>query len=140
LTSRRQPRVHALGPADSTHHARPSAPTGTARDRARASGLPGPAGLTRTRRRTKATGNTYKQCGCRDRGGKRLGQQCPKLRRPGGTWSATHGRWYYQVELPPRADGTRRPPLRKGGFDTVTGAEAGLRQARELLAIAGGDT
>jgi integrase len=86
-----------------------------------------------------ATGNTYKQCGCRDSDGKRLGQQCPKLRRPGGTWSATHGRWYYQLELPPRADGRRRPPLRKGGFGTVTGAEAGLGQARELLAIAGGD-
>jgi integrase len=87
-----------------------------------------------------AAGSTYKQCGCRE-GGKRLGQQCPKLRRGNGTWSPAHGRWYYQLELPPRADGRRRPPLRRGGFDSQTGAEVELRQARELLAIAApGDT
>ena len=52
-----------------------------------------------------------------------------------------HGRWYYQLELPPRADGRRRAPLRRGGFDTQTDAEPELRQARELLAIAApGDT
>jgi integrase len=85
-------------------------------------------------------GTTYKQCGCRE-GGKRVGQHCPKLRRGNGTWSPVHGRWYYQLELPPRADGRRRPPLRRGGFDTQTSAEAELRQARELLAIAApGDT
>ena len=33
-----------------------------------------------------AAGNTYKQCGCRDEDGTRLGQQCPKLRRGNGTW------------------------------------------------------
>jgi hypothetical protein len=82
-----------------------------------------------------AAGITYKQCGCRE-SGRRLGQQCPKLRRGNGTWSPVHGRWYYQLELPPRADGTRRPPLRRGGFDTRAGAEAELCQARELLAIA----
>jgi integrase len=85
-------------------------------------------------------GTTYKQCGCRE-GGRRLGQQCPKLRRRDGTWSPAHGRWYYQLELPPHADRRRRPPLRRGGFDTQTHAEAELRQARELLAIAApGDT
>ncbi len=87
-----------------------------------------------------AAGTTYKKCGCRE-GGKRLGQQCPKLRRGNGTWSPVHGRWYYQLELPPQADGRRRPPLRRGGFDSQTDAEAELRQARELLAIAApGDT
>ena len=46
-----------------------------------------------------------------------------------------------ELELPPRADGRRRPPLRHGGFDTQTDAEAELRQARELLASAApGDT
>ena len=44
-----------------------------------------------------AAGNTYKQCGCRDDDGKRLGQQCPRLRRGNGTWSTRHGRWYYQL-------------------------------------------
>lgn len=88
-----------------------------------------------------AAGTTYKQCGCRGESGRRLGQQCPKLRRRDGTWSPVHGRWYYQLELPPRADGKRRAPLRRGGFDTHTHAEAELRQARELLAIAApGDT
>ena len=87
-----------------------------------------------------AAGTTYKQCGCRE-GGKRLGRHCPKLRRGNGTWSPVHGRWYYQLELPPRANGRRRPPLRHGGFGTQTDAEAELRQARELLAIAApGDT
>jgi integrase len=88
-----------------------------------------------------AAGITYKQCGCRGEGGRRLGQRCPKLRRGNGTWSPAHGRWYYQLELPPRADGTRRPPLRRGGFATQTGAELELGQARDLLAIAApGDT
>jgi hypothetical protein len=56
-----------------------------------------------------AAGTTYKQCGCRE-GGKRLGRHCPKLRRGNGTWSPVHGRWYYQLELPPRADGRRGHP------------------------------
>jgi hypothetical protein len=87
-----------------------------------------------------AAGSTYKQCGCRQ-GGRRLGQACPKLRRGDGTWSPFHGRWHYQLELPPRADGTRRAPLRHGGFDTQTDASRELRQARDLLAIAApGDT
>ena len=71
-----------------------------------------------------AEGNTYKQCGCRSDDGKRLGQQCPKLRRGNGTWGTRHGRWYYQLELPPRADGARRALLRRGGFDTQ--ADCGL--------------
>jgi len=88
-----------------------------------------------------AEGNTYKQCGCRSDDGKRLGQQCPKLRRGNGTWSTRHGRWYYQLELPPRADGARRAPLRRGGFDTQADADQELGQAREMLAIAApGDT
>src|SRR5215472_4766826 len=93
------------------------------------------------RKAPMAAGNTYKQCGCRGEGGKRLGKKCPKLRRSNGSWSPAHGRWYYQLELPPRAGGTRRPPLRRGGFTTQTDAERELDQARELLAIAvPGDT
>jgi len=93
------------------------------------------------RKAPMAAGNTYKQCGCRGEGGKRLGKKCPKLRRSNGSWSPAHGRWYYQLELPPHAGGTRRPPLRRGGFNTQTDAERELDQARELLAIAvPGDT
>jgi integrase len=86
-------------------------------------------------------GNTYKQCGCRGEDGKRLGKKCPRLRRGNGSWSPAHGRWYYQLELPSRADGRRRAPLRRGGFDSQTDADQELGQARELLAIAApGDT
>ena len=81
-------------------------------------------------------GSTFKQCSCRDPGtGKPLGRKCPKLKR-GNAWSATHGTWYYQTELPPRADGTRRPPLRHGGFPEKDDAQAELDAARSLLAIA----
>jgi integrase len=84
-------------------------------------------------------GTTFKQCGCRGTGtGKPLGRKCPKLRR-GNRWSPVHGTWYYQLELPPHGDGTRRPPLRHGGFTTKVGAEAELSLARELLAIAAPD-
>jgi integrase len=86
-----------------------------------------------------AAGTTYKQCSCRDSGGKRLGQKCPQLRRGNGAWSHRHGRWYYQLELPPRPDGTRRNPLRRGGFGTQDQAEKELATARELLAIAAED-
>jgi integrase len=82
-------------------------------------------------------GTTYKLCGCRDGAtGKPLGRQCPRLRRGNGSWSREHGTWHYQIELPPRADGNRRPPLRRGGFATDTAAKAELDLARELLAIA----
>jgi integrase len=90
----------------------------------------------KTREVPMAAGTTYKQCGCRGEDAKRLGQQCPKLRRGNGSWSTRHGRWYYQLELPPCADGARRAPLRRGGFDTQAAAEQELGQARELLAIA----
>jgi len=83
-----------------------------------------------------STGTTYKQCGCRDAATRRpLGRKCPRLRRGGG-WNPDHGTWYYQLELPPRPDGTRRPPLRQGGFATKAAAETDLAAARDLLAIA----
>jgi len=82
-----------------------------------------------------AAGTTYKQCGCRDDAGRRLGQKCPRLRRSDGAWSRDHGRWYYQLELPPQPDGTRRTPLRRGGFASQKDTQRELNQARELLAI-----
>ena len=83
-----------------------------------------------------STGTTYKQCSCRDAATRRsLGRQCPRLRRGNG-WNPDHGSWYYQLELPPRADGGRRSPLRKGGFDSKPDAAAQLDRARELLASA----
>ncbi|WP_336245676.1 hypothetical protein [Nonomuraea sp. SYSU D8015] len=41
----------------------------------------------------------------------------------------------YQIELPPRPDGTRRGPLRRGGFASQDEAEAELARVRELLAL-----
>jgi len=83
-----------------------------------------------------AAGTTYKQCSCRDDHGRRLGQKCAKLRRANGAWNSRHGRWYYQLELPPHPDGSRRNPLRRGGFATQDDAEQELAAARDLLAIA----
>ncbi|MBC6463169.1 hypothetical protein [Actinomadura sp. HBU206391] len=83
-----------------------------------------------------AAGPTFKLCGCRTEEGKQLGKKCPKLRRKGGSWSQIHGTWYYQLELPPAADGRRRNPLRRGGFATQDAAETEMGMAAELLAIA----
>ncbi|MQY04534.1 tyrosine-type recombinase/integrase [Actinomadura macrotermitis] len=86
-----------------------------------------------------ATGSTFKACGCRDEEGKLLYKRCPDLYRADGRWSATHGTWGYQLELPPNGDGTRRNPLRRRGFPTQTAAEDEMGKAKELLAIAGTD-
>ncbi|MGH3381647.1 MAG: tyrosine-type recombinase/integrase [Pseudonocardiaceae bacterium] len=83
-----------------------------------------------------ASGRMFKQCGCRDsETGRALGQKCPQLRRADGRWSRHHGRWTYQLELPPNADGSRRNPLRRGGFASQDAAEEEITQAVELLAI-----
>lgn len=80
------------------------------------------------------TGTTTKRCHCRHRDtGKPLGATCPKLRR-GNTWNPNHGIWQYQIELPPRADGRRRP-LRRGGFATQTDAATVLHKINEALAV-----
>jgi len=81
----------------------------------------------------------FKRCACRGADGKQLGRNCPRLRRSNGTWSNYHGTWYYQLELPPKLDGTRRNPLRRGGFSTYEDAEAQVKQARALLAVASDD-
>src|SRR5690242_2451103 len=85
-----------------------------------------------------AKGTTFKRCGCRDTGGARLGKDCPKLKRRNG-WNPNHGTWHYQLELPPKSDGKRRTPLRRGGFDSQTDAQTDMDAARELLAIAKDD-
>ncbi|MFF0524082.1 tyrosine-type recombinase/integrase [Actinomadura nitritigenes] len=82
-----------------------------------------------------AAGTTYKTCGCRTPEGRLLGKKCPKLRRKSGSWSPTHGTWYYQYELPPRPDGTRRNPIRRGGYLLQDDAEAEIGKLHELLAV-----
>lgn len=81
-------------------------------------------------------GSTYKRCGCRNPDtNKPWGAQCPRLRRRNGSWNPDHGVWHIQVELPARADGTRRP-LRRGGFDTQRAAEDATDTIKGLLALA----
>ncbi|WP_019901928.1 tyrosine-type recombinase/integrase [Salinispora arenicola] len=87
-----------------------------------------------------AQGSIHKICTCRDPDGKKLGKSCPQLRRPGGTWNSHHGKWGYQLELPRRAGGSRRSPLRRYTFDSKDDATADRDQAIALLALAGDDT
>lgn len=84
-------------------------------------------------------GHLYKRCGCRHpQTRKPLGNACPKLRRPGGTWSSDHGLWYCQLELPRHLDGRRRQ-LRCGGYPSHRDAAGQLDHARALLALPGRD-
>ena len=81
-------------------------------------------------------GRTFKRCGCTDQQtGKELGNACPKLRRRNGTWSADHGVWHIQLELPRRDNGTRRT-LRRGGFPTLRDAESEIDKISALIAVA----
>ncbi|MEU7873060.1 tyrosine-type recombinase/integrase [Dactylosporangium sp. NPDC049140] len=80
-------------------------------------------------------GSTFKRCGCRDQtSGRRLGQRCPQLRRSDGAWSRSHGQWHWQIDIPPRADGTRRV-LRHGAYPTQADANTILDQIRAALAV-----
>lgn len=82
----------------------------------------------------------FKRCSCRDENKKKLGSNCPKLRRPGGGWNATHGRWGYQIELPPSpSEPDNRWQLRRPGFHTTDAANADRRHAESLLELADGD-
>jgi integrase len=84
-------------------------------------------------------GSITKRCTCNDpTTGKRLNAGCPKLRRPGGSWSPVHGNWGYQLELP-TVSGRSRRQLRRGGLDSRDAARAELDHARSLLALAEGD-
>lgn len=84
-------------------------------------------------------GSIKKTCTCKDDNGRRLGPRCPKLHRPGGAWSPTHGRWAYQLELPPETGSNRRRQLRRGGFALRDEAAAERGHAQELLGLAGHD-
>lgn len=85
-------------------------------------------------------GSISKRCGCREpQTGKMLGAKCPRLRRRGGAWSADHGTFRYQLELPRDAADNRRL-LRRSGFSTITDATADIGQAKALLELAGTDT
>lgn len=83
-------------------------------------------------------GTIFKRCSCRDQGGRRLGNSCPKLRRKNGAWRSDHGTWAYRVDLPPAADG-RRQEARRSGLPSHDAANAEIRRIQDLLAIPGSD-
>ena len=66
-------------------------------------------------------GSVFKRCGCRDAQGRKLGEDCPRLRTTG------HGAWYYKAELTSGPVGERRR-ARKGGFATRKDAERALTE------------
>jgi integrase len=85
-------------------------------------------------------GKIGKECTCKDPDtGKPIGRTCPQLRRKGGGWSASHGVWYLQLELPART-ATGRRQFRRSGFTRSDDAQAVLDDARALLALAPKDT
>ncbi|NKV31148.1 tyrosine-type recombinase/integrase [Rhodococcus hoagii] len=78
-------------------------------------------------------GAVRKRCGCitidPDTGRKtQLGSKCPKLKRPSGGWSATHGTWTYTLGITD-ATGKRRQ-VSKSGFPTRDDAQAALDKVR----------
>ncbi|GAA1596485.1 site-specific integrase [Actinoplanes couchii] len=86
-----------------------------------------------------AEGSVFKHCGCKDDDGKRLANRCPKLRRPGGAWHPSHGRWAYQLELPKTAEGRRRP-MRRYRFETRDAAATERDNVLALLALSRANT
>ncbi|MBB4934377.1 integrase [Lipingzhangella halophila] len=87
---------------------------------------------------TNSEGSTYKRCGCRDQSGKRLGSQCPRLKRRNHTWNPNHGHWGYQLELPPTARGKRRQ-ARRVGLDSQVEALDEIDHIKNLLNLASDD-
>ncbi|WP_018352000.1 tyrosine-type recombinase/integrase [Longispora albida] len=85
-----------------------------------------------------AEGSLFKRCGCADADGKRLGARCPDLKRANGQWSSRHGKWGYQIAMPPRGE-ERRPPLQRSGFLLREDAADQLDQVKALLTLANGD-
>lgn len=77
-----------------------------------------------------ARGSVFRRCGCTIvENGKRVqvGQSCPKLKRPNGTW-ANHGTWAYAVGVT-GTDG-KRVIKRRAGYATKDDAQAALDEIR----------
>ncbi|MFI6580240.1 tyrosine-type recombinase/integrase, partial [Embleya sp. NPDC050493] len=96
------------------------------------------------------SGTTFKRCGCkapllhpdgspvRDADGRvkrrELGASCPKLRRRSGSWSPTHGTWWWLFQVPTPA-GVKRRHLRQGGYASETKAAEVMDAVVRLLAL-----
>lgn len=92
------------------------------------------------------SGTIFKRCGCTitepDESGlpkrRQVGASCPKLTRPGGSWSPSHGSWWFMIDVPAGA-AIKRSFIRQGGHATRKEAATALDKVRELLAIGDGD-
>lgn len=90
------------------------------------------------------TGSLFKRCGCSapttGPDGKphrrSLGCACPRIRRPDGASSSSHGTWWFSVEVP-SAVTARRAPIRHDGYRTRREAAADQSRVLALLALAG---
>jgi len=84
-------------------------------------------------------GSVYKLCGCTeavklpDGSVKRreLGAACPLLRRPGGGWSSTHGKWAFHIN---KTVGGKRSQLKRRGYMTKRDAQEAMSEALRQLA------
>ena len=68
-----------------------------------------------------------------DDGGKDIGADCPKLKRADRSWNPKHGTWYFALELPPGPNKTRRPRMRRGGFESREAAIEARDKAKATI-------
>ncbi|CAM5475011.1 MULTISPECIES: site-specific integrase [Streptomyces] len=80
----------------------------------------------------RRAGSITRRCECRDEDGKRLGQNCPDLRK------RSHGTYQLRQELPAAADGTRRI-FRRTGYTSVGDAQSDLDKLRAILDLISDD-
>jgi integrase len=76
-------------------------------------------------------------CHCRGEDGRRLGAKCPKLRRGDGSPNYKHGSGGWAMRIP-TTSGTKL--VKRFGYRSGPAIDAGARQAKGLLALAGADT
>lgn len=80
----------------------------------------------------RRAGSITRRCNCRDENRKRLGGQCPELKKK------NHGTYQIRQELAPDGDGTRRA-FRRTGYTAVKEAQRALDKVRAILDLAGED-
>lgn len=76
----------------------------------------------------------YKRCKCRGEDKRELGNDCPDLRRKGGSWNPAHGTWYGKKDIKGAPKGSRMT-LRAGGFATQEEMAEWFAGAERLLSI-----
>jgi integrase len=81
--------------------------------------------------------STHPLCRCTDEGtGKPLGQKCPKLHRPDGSWNPRHGSMGWAARIP-TSGGTKA--VKRYGYDSKAAASADAGHVSRLLDLAPDD-